>query len=101
MDEKITTELRVESCTIKPPIRVLLGAKFAKPKLGDSEVLEMRASGLWCSGFDVAAGENESSHYVEGSIEYPVSLHITMYPGCPAIPVVGDNIRVTIERVSA
>ena len=44
------------------------------------EVVEYKAFGLW----------DES--------EYPISIHITTFPGCGAIPLCGDRMKVTIER---
>lgn len=82
MDEKITAVLRVTGCTIDD--RGSLTARQAASIPG--EVVEMKASGYWVP------------EYTQGAPKYPASLHITVYPGCGAIPVVGDHIKVTVER---
>lgn len=76
MDQKITAELRVIGCAIKP---------FAYGE-DVGEVVVVKAEGEWLSEFPPHP-------------KYPVSLHITVYPGCGAIPVTGDKIRITVEQV--
>ena len=73
MDEKLTARLRVISCTIRQDSTL---------DRSPGEKLEVKASGLWKS-------EN-------GKDSYPVSVHLTVYPGCPAIPAIGDDIEVVI-----
>jgi hypothetical protein len=50
------------------------------PQQAASEVVEVRAVGEW------------------GEQHFPVSLFITVYPGCGAIPVTGDHIAITVEQ---
>jgi hypothetical protein len=73
LDSQISTELRVVGCTVRKGIN-------------QSEVVEIKAQGSW------------SSSSPDSSAEYPISLHITTYPGCAVVPSIGDNIRITIER---
>jgi hypothetical protein len=70
----ITAEARVLGQTIKP----FEYGNTEVSKLG--EVLEVKAVGTW------------------GEHHWPVSLHITVPPGCGAIPCTGDSVRVTVER---
>jgi len=74
MDEKIKARLRVVSCNI------------AKHGSREDEVVEVKATGGW-----YAEG-------TQGGTKYPASLHITTYPGCGAIPVIGDYIMITVEQ---
>jgi hypothetical protein len=74
MDQVITAELRVTSLVVKS---VDVGS------FDEHEVLEAKATGTWTS---------------EKGQEYPASLHITVYPGAGAIPVIGDNIKVMIAQ---
>lgn len=67
---QITAPLRIVSQTIKP---------FDYPKQA-GEVVEIKAIGTW------------------GEHEWPISLHITVPPGCSVIPATGDEIEVTITR---
>lgn len=54
------------------------------------EVLEIKAKGYW-----------KESGAMQSSSSWPVSLHITVYPGCSVIPVTGDHLKITIERCSS
>ena len=74
MDEKISAELRVVGCTVKKGVL-------------REEVIEVKASGDWESRADGRV-----------PTQYPISLHLTAYPGCAVIPSIGDNIKITIER---
>lgn len=89
MDEKIVTSLRVKSCVIKR-------AEYVDGQLGkiEGEVLEVRAEGLW------APQVPEGSKSVAFNTDYPVSLHLTVYPGCGVVPVIGDSMVITVERAS-
>jgi hypothetical protein len=73
MSDRIAAELKVTSCAVK-----------AYPLVGvqDAEVIEIKAQGEW----------------KEGDYKYPISLHVTTYPGMGVIPPIGDTIRVTVER---
>ena len=89
-DEKIETELRVKSCTIKPFDYSRPGAE----QMPTGEVLEIRAEGMWHpKDFDFISKESPSYPC------YPVSLHFTVYPGCGVVPVIGDYIQIAIERL--
>ena len=79
-DEKIVTNLRVKSCVIK---------SFAYDVDRIGEVVEVKAEGLWAS----------TEQLQPSTTDLPISLHITVYPGCGAIPWIGDNIQITIERL--
>ena len=46
------------------------------------EVVEIRASGEWS----------------DGKYNYPISIHLTTYPGCGVVPFMGDNLKITLER---
>lgn len=69
---KIVVDLRVVSQAVKP-------FQYGKT-IG--EVLEVKAVGDW--------GGNDA--------EWPISLHITVPPGCGAIPVTGDSITVIVSQ---
>lgn len=92
MDSKITALLRVTSCTIKNP-------DHPKSETADftqyhGETVEVRATGSWNP-------EDEDEYgvfHLPRKGPYPMSLHIIVYPGCGAIPVIGDKIKVTIDR---
>lgn len=82
-DEKIETELRVKSCTIKP-----FSYSPESIEATPGEVLEIKAEGFWHSDLSDTK-----------SPRYPMSLHFTAYPGCGVVPVIGDNIQITVERL--
>jgi hypothetical protein len=88
MDETIKTKLRVTSCSISPPkTKVIYRAATIEeePKSVDEvETMEIKALGNWNSEM--------------GGTKYPVSLHLTAYPGCGVIPVIGDDIEITLTR---
>ena len=79
MDDVITTNLRVKSCVIKP---FHLGDKTYA-----GDLIEIKADGVWSSDEDAAR-----------EIEYPVSLHLHVYPGCSVVPFIGDDVTITIKR---
>ena len=85
MDEKIVATLRVKSCVIKR-------STYVDGNLGQTtgEILEVKAEGLW------NPSESEKAVF---KTDYPVSLHVAIYPGCGAIPMIGDNIKITVERL--
>jgi hypothetical protein len=89
-DERVEARLRVVSETIRR-----WDYTHCKPADGPTqsdhigEVLEVKAIGEWRSLDE------------DGPHTFPVSLHITVYPGCGVIPVIGDHICVTIERDKA
>ena len=78
--EKTTTQLRVTSQKIVPFEYAPLGA--TPPNIG--EVTQLRASGTW---------KDETGQ------EYPISVHISVPPGCAVEPEhFGDPITVTVGR---
>jgi hypothetical protein len=82
-DEKIEVVLRVKSCVIKP---------WQYNRLDPpGECLEIKAEGGWVPTADVVTGPGG---------ELPVSLHITVYPGCGVVPVIGDCVQITVERLA-
>jgi len=81
-DDRIEAEVRVKSCTIKPFDYSNNGSPL---KVG--ECLEIKAEGFWVP-----------KDLIDTPM-YPLSLHFTVYPGCGVVPVIGDNIQVTVERL--
>lgn len=77
--QQIVTRLRVVGEAVKPFQYGLTneGVPLSQPA---GEVVEVKATGVW------------------GEYNWPMSLHITVPPGCGAIPVFGDDIKVTVER---
>jgi hypothetical protein len=73
--EKVTTKLKVTNLKVIPFEYV--------PSTVMGEAVELRASGTWRD---------------ELERNYPVSLNITVYPGHPVIPALGDEITITVER---
>jgi hypothetical protein len=69
--EKITAELRVLGLKVQPFTDV------------QGETLELRAYGFW---------KDEQGN------EYPVSLHLTTYPGHGVVPHIGDDVSISVER---
>ena len=80
--EKVTAEIRVTGLKVQP---------FAyKNGIGQEvggESLEMRAAGFWVD-------EKTQDHY-------PVSLHMTVYPGHGVVPAIGDCVKISVERSNA
>jgi hypothetical protein len=72
--DQIEMNLRVTSLVVK---------RATEP---DREVLEVRAQGAW--------------HDYDGKymLAYPASLHFTVYPGHEVIPIVGDEVVVSVKR---
>jgi hypothetical protein len=68
--EEIVAHLRVTSQIIKP-------FQYSDTP---GEVEEVKAVGVW------------------GEHNWPISLHITVYPGCGVIPIFGDDLQVTVTR---
>ena len=75
--EKITAEIRVTSLKVQP-----FSYKDGKGEMVGGESLEMRAAGFW-----VDAGDH-----------FPVSLHLTVYPGHGVVPAIGDCVVVSVKR---
>lgn len=65
---------RVTSEIVKP-----FDFGFENPVKG-GEVVEIRATGFW------------------SEFNFPVSIHMTVYPGCEVLPPLGDHLKVTVER---
>ncbi len=83
--EKAVGFPRVVSETIKP----FTYTAHCSPTEG--EAIEVRAVGVW----------RENATPVEDLGQaYPVSIHITVPPGCAFIPATGDHLKVTIERAT-
>jgi hypothetical protein len=80
-DESITAELRVKSCVVgsfpKPPKKAPL---YWNGKT--EEVWEVKADGVWTP-----------------ETPYPISLHFTICPGHPVVPLIGKTIKITIEAL--
>lgn len=68
---------RVISETIKP-----FSYRANCSPASEGEVVEVRAAGVWQD---------------QDGERYPLSLHITVPPGCSFIPVTGDNLRVRVS----
>ena len=85
LDGKIVARLRVTECKISP---FEYDNKQNDKVMG--EVMQVRASGYWASETDDAPAQ-----------KFPASLHVTVYPGCEAVPLMGDIMKVTIERAVA
>lgn len=73
--DKVTAFPRVIAQVVKP---FEYHTGHAKSVIG--EVMEVRAVGVY------------------GPDKYPISVHITIPPGCGIIPPIGDCITVTVER---
>jgi hypothetical protein len=83
--EKITASLRVTSCVVKP-------FAYGKDQANIGEAVEIKATGTWDSD---SQAPNQAS---DNNAHFPMSLHMTVYPGCGVIPVIGDHVIVTVER---
>jgi len=105
-DDKITVNLRVVSSTIKkwdyrtnapvdPNTKVYCFTDESRKSEQESigEAIEVKATGGW-SRIDPRACSSTKDPI------FPVSLHITVPPGCGVIPVVGDHLKVTVERAA-
>lgn len=75
--EKITAELRVTTLKVQP-----FAYKDGKGEMVGGETMEVRAAGFY---------EADGDHF-------PASLHIVTYPGHGIIPVIGDCVKITVER---
>jgi hypothetical protein len=76
---KIATEIRVTALKVQP-----FAYKDGKGEMVGGESLEMRASGFW-------KDEESGNHF-------PVSLHVTVYPGHGIVPAIGDCVNISVER---
>ena len=91
INEKITAILRVVGSTIKrwdyANNQPYSESQHLLPSvLG--EAMEVRAVGEWeCLDADEVT-----------KLKFPMSLHVTVYPGCGAIPVTGNHIKVSFEQ---
>lgn len=74
--EKIVARLRVERMEIED-----------RQVIGD-QVVNIRANGRW---------DNQERLPNGILVEYPISVHLSTFPGCGAVPVMGDKIQITIE----
>jgi len=77
--EKVTANIRVTGLKVQP-----FAYKDGKGEMVEGESLEMRAVGFWVD-------EKTKDHY-------PVSLHMTVYPGHSVVPAIGDCVKISVER---
>ena len=85
--EKITAEVRVTNLNVQPFAYRQDCSRGSEGEMmigGESVVL--KASGFW---------EDKNSAEPQ---HYPVSVHITVYPGHEIIPALGDTLKITVER---
>jgi hypothetical protein len=80
--EKITATVRVTDLNVRPFDYEVEG----KVEVGESVVI--KAFGHWKS--DTANPEVCD--------QFPVSLHMTAYPGHGIVPALGDNLSIAVER---
>jgi hypothetical protein len=80
--EKITAELRVTNLNVKPFTYKVEGMEDQ-----GGESVELRAFGYW-----------EETREGERQQVYPVSLHLTTYPGHGIVPALGDTVIITVQR---
>lgn len=78
--EIVECSLRVIGLKVKP-----FAYKDGKGEMVGGESMEMRANGFWVD---------------EVGNHYPVSLHMTVYPGHGVIPAIGDCVKISVERSS-
>ena len=88
--EKVTAEVRVTNLNVQPFAyrRDCSRGSEGEMMMGGESVV-LKASGFW---EDVNPAIN-----VEPDL-YPISVHITVYPGHGIIPVLGDTLKITVER---
>ena len=86
--EKVTAEVRVTNLNVQPFAyrRDCSRGSEGEMMMGGESVV-LKASGFW---------ENTSAP--PGTDLYPVSVHLTVYPGHGIIPALGDTLKVTVER---
>ena len=82
--EKVTAEIRVTGLKVQP-----FAYKDGKGEMVGGESLEIRAAGFW-----IDEGNHQSPNL------YPVSLHMTVYPGHGVVPAIGDCVKISVERIS-
>jgi len=82
--DKVTAEIRVIALKVQP-----FSYKDGNNEMVGGESLEMRAAGFWVS----EEPDTPANHY-------PVSLHMTVYPGHGVVPVIGDCVKISVERSS-
>ena len=76
--EKVTAEIRVTGLKVQP-----FAYKDGKGEMVGGESLEMRVAGFWV--------DDETNHY-------PISLHMVVYPGHGVVPMIGDCVKISVER---
>lgn len=81
--DRIETEVRVTALKVLP-----FAYKDGKGEGIGGESMEMRAAGFWVL---------EQPNGVKD--HFPISLHLTVYPGHVVIPAIGDCLRVSVERL--
>lgn len=88
--EKVTASVRVTNLNVQPFAYRRDCSRGSEGEMmvgGESVVL--KASGFWESPNAAANAEPDL---------YPVSVHITVYPGHGIIPALGDALTITVER---
>jgi hypothetical protein len=85
--DKVTAEIRVTGLKVQP-----FAYKDGKGEMVGGESLEMRAAGFW-----VSEGTKDGYPILD---HFPVSLHMTVYPGHGVVPAIGDCVKISVERSS-
>jgi hypothetical protein len=103
-DQQIVARLRVVSEAVKPFQYFRDEPELASCPMpgGPGEVIEVKAVGVWGHpGEFVGCQSHTDQPGASGLPGWPVSLHITVPPGCGAIPVFGDDIQITVTRAES
>jgi hypothetical protein len=88
--ETITAEVRVTNLNVQPfAFRRDCSRGSEGEMMVGGESVVLKASGFW---------EDSSPETETKPDQYPVSVHLTVYPGHGIIPVLGDTLKITVER---
>lgn len=90
---KIVSELRINSCVIKPSDNLLSRFGLEIREVFEEETMEVKAIGTWSDDRVEMWATTEKDR-----IKFPISLHFTTYPGCEIVPLIGDKITIIIEH---
>ena len=71
--------MQIEEIVARPRVHRETIAPFKYPQ-GEGEVVEIRADGVW------------------GEFSWPISVHITVPPGCGVVPPMGDCLKIVVTR---
>jgi hypothetical protein len=82
--DNVTAEIRVTGLKVQP-----FAYKDGNGEMVGGESLEMRAAGFW-----IDEGDHRAANH------FPVSLHMTVYPGHDVVPAIGDCVKISVERSS-